>query len=134
MRTLLAIAALVLALLGPGHARAETGPRAVISDQLAAFLADDLGTAFSFASPGIRALFGTPGNFGLMVEQGYPMVWRPGEVAFVGRAEQGGAVLEQVRITDRAGAVHYLEYRMIPTDDGWKIDGVRFIEAPFSGV
>ena len=51
----------------------------VISKQIEAFRADDFATAFTFASPNIRSMFGTPDNFGVMVRRGYPMVWRPGQ-------------------------------------------------------
>ena len=50
----------------------------VISDQIEAFRVDDVATAFSFASPAIRDLFGTADRFGEMVREGYPMVWHPG--------------------------------------------------------
>jgi hypothetical protein len=48
-----------------------------IQNQLNAFIADDFATAFTFASPNIKGIFGTPENFGAMVTQGYPMVHRP---------------------------------------------------------
>ena len=44
--------------------------RGVISAQVEAFLANDFATAFSFASPSIKGLFGSPERFGQMVRQG----------------------------------------------------------------
>ena len=54
----------------------------MISKQIEAFKADDFDTAFSFASPMIQRMFGSASTFGEMVQNGYPMVWRPAEVRF----------------------------------------------------
>ena len=51
--------------------------RSVIEAQLAAFAADDADKAFSFAAPGIRAMFITAERFLSMVREGYPVVYRP---------------------------------------------------------
>jgi hypothetical protein len=34
-----------------------------------------------------------------------------------------------VLVTDGAGALHLLEYELIPLDGGWRIDGVRLLDA-----
>ncbi len=99
--------------------------RGVISDQIAAFRADDFATAFSFASPNIKRLFGTSERFGAMVRSGYPMVWRPADVRFSDLQERGGRTVQDVLVIDQAGAPHLLEYEMIETEAGWQIDGVR---------
>lgn len=92
-----AVLALVVAVLGAAgggmSARAQEGDgaasgreaaiRGVIGSQLDAFEADDVDRAFGFASNGIRGMFGTPERFGQMVREGYPMVWRPGEVRYL---------------------------------------------------
>jgi hypothetical protein len=105
-----------------------------IDGQIAAFLAQDVERAFGFASPMIRGMFRTPEVFGQMVRQGYPMVWRPADVRY-GTAESAGAVTRQtVIITDQAGAVHLLEYEMIPMEGGWLINGVRLLQAPQVGA
>ena len=113
---------------------AASAIRQVISDQIAAFEADDFATAFTFASPGIRAMFGTPGRFGAMVREGYPMVWRPGEVRFADLAERGGRTLQRVLVTDAAGALYVLEYEMVQDAQGWRIDGVRVLEEGAAGA
>ena len=100
----------------------------MISDQIAAFEADDFATAFSFASPGIQDLFGSADRFGQMVRQGYPMVWHPGGVRFADLTEEGGRTLQRVFVTDAAGALHLLEYEMVPGEGGWRIDGVRLLQ------
>ena len=40
-----------------------------IQSQIDAFLADDFARAFTFASPNIKGIFGTPENFGAMVKK-----------------------------------------------------------------
>ena len=108
--------------------------RAVISEQIAALEADDFARAFGFASPGIQAMFGTPERFGAMVREGYPMVWHPGAVRFADLETQDGRRLQRVLVTDAAGALHLLEYEMVPGDGGWRIDGVRLIEGEDVGA
>lgn len=118
---------IVLGLSGPAQA---DDVQDVISSQIEAFKADDFATAFSFASPSIQGIFGSPERFGLMVRQGYPMVWRPAEVQFVGQEERGPFTYQKVRIRDDKGVFHTLEYQMLPTENGWQINGVQFVQAP----
>ena len=72
---------LILALGLPAQAQSDD-IEAVIGAQLEAFAADDFAKAFTFASPMIKGMFGTPERFGQMVRGGYPMVWRPSRVEF----------------------------------------------------
>lgn len=130
MRVLVLVAVL-LAWPGPG-ARAQDAAaaiRGVISDQIAAFRADDFGAAFEFASPAIRTMFGDPESFGRMVRQGYPMVWRPERFRFSGLEDRDGRKVQGVLVTDQNGALHMLEYEMIPGEGGWRINGVRILQA-----
>lgn len=125
------IIGLVLALGLAGGAWAQDAEiEGVISDQLEAFKADNFDEAFTFAAPNIRGIFRTPENFGFMVRRGYPMVWRPADVTFLDLREQGGVLIQTVRIEDADGAVHLLAYSMLQTDLGWKIAGVQLLEAP----
>jgi hypothetical protein len=110
------------------------GIPATIQSQIDAFLADDFETAFTFASPTIKRLFGTSERFGSMVQQGYPMVWRPGAVRYLDLEDRGGALFQKVLITDAQGVPHVLEYQMIKADGGWQINGVRILEAPQIGA
>jgi hypothetical protein len=108
--------------------------RGVISGQIDAFRADDFATAFTFASPTIKRLFGTSERFGEMVRSGYPMVWRPADVRFSGLRDRGGRMVQDVLVIDQAGAPHVLEYEMIETEGGWQINGVRVRRAGDAGV
>ncbi|WP_171101111.1 DUF4864 domain-containing protein [Ruegeria sp. HKCCD7255] len=98
-----------------------------IAAQIQAFKADDFATAFTFASPNIQRLFQTPENFGAMVRNGYPMVWRPADVRFLELREISGTLWQKVMITDGSGQVHLLDYQMIQRENGWKINGVQLL-------
>ncbi len=128
MRLLVLIAFLFAAVPAVRAEDPAAAIRQVISDQIAAFEADDFATAFTFASPGIHDIFVTPDRFGAMVRQGYPMVWHPGSVRFAGLDAEGGRMLQRVFVTDGEGRLHLLEYAMVPAEDGWRIDGVRLLE------
>lgn len=135
MRTPLAAACLALLLaLSPVAAQDRAGIEGTIRDQITAFLADDFATAFTFASPTIRGLFGTPENFGAMVRQGYPMVWRPAEVRMLDLREVGGRLWQRVMVTDAQGRTHLLDYQMVPAGDGWQINGVQLLRSAGVGA
>lgn len=129
MRNFILIMAFMFALLSPGNAHSDP-VTSVIENQINAFKADDSETAFSFASPKIRLMFGTPDRFASMVRDAYPMVWRPGAVRFLNRRELSGRVLQQVQITDQKGKNHWFMYEMVQVSDAWKINGVFPIDAP----
>lgn len=127
----------LVAMLLAGAAAAQDARSAItgtIQSQIDAFLADDFATAFTFASPNIKRIFGDSERFGLMVRQGYPMVWRPADVRYLELDALGPFQLQKVLITDAAGVPHLLEYQMIQTSDGWQINGVRILEAPQVGA
>ncbi|AAV93775.1 DUF4864 domain-containing protein [Ruegeria pomeroyi] len=129
MRQLLFILACCVGLVGPAQAQSDE-IKAVIGNQIEAFLADDFATAFTFASPMIREIFRTPENFGSMVRNGYPMVWRPAEIRYLGLEEREGTLWQLVRVTDRQGLAHVLAYQMVNLESGWKINAVQVLETP----
>ncbi|MEM1362038.1 MAG: DUF4864 domain-containing protein [Pseudomonadota bacterium] len=106
----------------------------IIDDQITAFLADDFETAFKFASPGIRGMFGTPERFGRMVREGYPMVWRPSNVEYLDLRQEADGFTQRVMVRDSSGATWLLDYSMIQRPEGWRINGVRLLTAPPTGV
>jgi hypothetical protein len=136
MRKFILVATLMAGLIGTAARADEPAEaiRGVISDQIAAFRADDFATAFTYASPTIKRLFGTSERFGEMVRSGYPMVWRPADVRFAGLRDRGGRTVQGVVVIDQAGAPHLLEYDMIETEAGWQIDGVRVRRAGEAGA
>jgi hypothetical protein len=128
------IAVLGLCVLVIGGAVAQTpGNPAVentIQSQIDAFKADDFDLAFTYASPNIRGIFRTPENFGQMVRNGYPMVWRPAEVRYLELRDVAGRLWQRVMITDESGRVHLLDYQMIELEGSWKINGVQLLKPP----
>ena len=130
MRLQLIISALTLFIgLMASPILAEDDPQpqiqTVIENQIAAFKVDNFAVAFSYASPSIQSMFGTAENFGVMVQRGYPMVWRPAEVQFLDLRKMSGDFWQQVLIRDQAGVRHMVLYRMQKGPDGWRINGVQ---------
>ena len=127
-RLLLSLALSVLSALSVSAQEARNPAiETTIQQQFDAFRADDVGTAFSFASPTIKRLFGTPENFGMMVRNGYPMVWRPAEVQYLELRKVAGNLWQRVMVTDQAGRTHLLDYQMVQTGDGWQINAVQLL-------
>ena len=125
------ILSLIFALGLSGGARAdEVALQEVISDQIEAFLAEDVDRAYSFASPFIQRKFGTPETFGSMVREGYPMVWRPSDVTFLDAEVIAGKVWQSVLLRGPAGKSWIVDYEMIELEEGWKINGVQVRAAP----
>jgi len=122
-----------LFLLGPlaSPARAQSDDiQGVIASQIEAFKVDDFVTAFTYASPTIKRLFGTPERFGAMVQQGFPMVWRPADVTYLAQEMRDGMTYQNVLIKDGSGGLFTFEYEMIETENGWQINGVRPLQDP----
>lgn len=124
------IAAILVALTLALPARAdETAIQGVITSQIEAFKVDDFARAFTFASPMIKGMFRNSDNFGRMVKNGYPMVWRPAGMRFGGLTTREGKLFQTVFFTDQAGKLFEAAYEMIETDAGWQINGVYIREA-----
>jgi hypothetical protein len=96
--------------------------RGVIEAQLAAFAADDASKAFSYAAPGIRAMFGSAERFLAMVREGYPVVYRPASVSFLGPEWIDDKLIQRVQMTDGAGAPWMVVYELErQADRSWRI-------------
>jgi hypothetical protein len=97
--------------------------RKVISEQLDAFRRDDGPRAFSLATAGIRAQFGTPEVFMDMVRTQYAVVYRPKSVQFQRPEIVDGQVVQPVRMTDDAGSAWLAIYPMLREAGGWRTNG-----------
>ena len=132
------LVALTLSFAAPLSAQEVLAPNpdieATIRGQFDAFRDGDLAEAWSYASPAIQGIFQTQENFARMVEQGYPMVWAPGQVDFIDLQTLGGVLMQRVQVIDAQGNLHYLGYAMIQTEAGWRINGVQVLQAPAIGV
>ena len=74
--------------------------RTMIEEQITAFLKDDAETAYSFAAPGIRAMYPDKNLFFAMVKKSYEPVYHPGNYAF-GRSrsiDDGALIYHEVLI------------------------------------
>jgi hypothetical protein len=130
MKQILLVVTMVLALWVRPAAADDAAVQGVISAQIEAFKADDFARAFTFASPTIQDVFRTPENFGAMVKNGYPMVWRPVELRYLEARVIAGQLWQKVLVKDAAGERFLLDYRMINTAEGWRIDAVQLLELP----
>lgn len=120
------LAALLMA--SQAWAQPATEIETVIGDQISAFRQNDLPRAFTHAAPSIQGVFGDPDRFGVMVRDGYPMVWRPAEVSYLERRQIGSETVQIVMIRDGSGDLHFLAYRMIRLEGAWRINGVQLLE------
>jgi hypothetical protein len=127
----LSLGLLALPVAAPAQdAGAQAAIEAVIADQLADFVARDVPGAWEEASPMIQGMFGSPENFGAMVENAYPMVWDNRAAEFQELEEEAGSLRQTVRVEDPEGRGWLLDYFMVETEAGWKINGVQVRPAP----
>ncbi len=99
-----------------------------IQSQFDAFLKNDVTTAFSFASPGIKGMFGTPEKLRPHGPERLPDGLAPVAGAVSGTA-RGGRTAVAARHGHRSGRgrTHLLDYQMIQTPDGWQINAVQLL-------
>jgi hypothetical protein len=112
----------------------EAPIQSTITAQIDALKRDDFATAFTFASPNIKSIFGSADNFGRMVREGYPMVYRPSAVKMLELREVAGGLWQKVLVTDAEGRSHLLDYQMIETAEGWQINAVQLLKAAGLGA
>ncbi len=134
MGRLIAVVLAVWCAVGPAFAQDADAVEETIGNQLQAFNDRDVAAAWQYASPNIKGMFGSPDNFGMMVQGGYPMVWDNADVQFLELREIAGLLWQKVMIRDAAGNLHLLDYQMIETEAGWQINGVQLLPAPDVGA
>lgn len=127
--------AMVISVAGWGaHAQDEAAIEKLIGDQFAAFADGDSTRAFSYASPMIRQIFGTPENFARMVQGGYPMIWAARDVRYLGLREETGRQLQRVEVIGSDGQAHLFDYEVVQIDGAWRINGVWPVKDQSIGV
>ncbi len=105
--------------------------KAVVEAQLDAFRRDDGAEAFGYASPAIRRMFETPGQFMTTVERGYAAVYRPQRVEFRDVVRYRDRITQRVYVVGPDGVPVVANYLMEQQDDGsWRIDGCILEEIP----
>jgi Domain of unknown function (DUF4864) len=137
-RRVLIVCALLSGLIGNVMA-AEPSPadrsamQQIISDQIAAFRADDGTAAYGFASPTIRQIFPTADLFMTMVREGYPQVYRPQKYKFdrMGTSPVDGSPTQHVIILGPDGKTYEAVYSLQQQPNGdWKINGCAIVQLP----
>jgi hypothetical protein len=131
MRVLLVL--LLSALIAAPAAAFSDADRAAVQStierQIEAFLADDAAAAYSFAAPGIKALFPTQDIFMEMVRRGYQPVYRPRQHAFGALEEKPGHLEQSVDIVDADGQAWTARYTLERQPDGsWKITSCTLLK------
>lgn len=117
------------------QAKADTSiqeqTKAVIQAQLEAFAQDDGEKAFSYASPNIQVMFGSPAQFLDMVKKDYNVVYRPQLVQFLRFAANEEQAEHLLLMTDRNQILWNVSYRLVNTGKGgWKISSCLIEKAP----
>ncbi len=103
--------------------------RAVIHRQIDALRRDDAPGAFALVSPAVQQAFGTPQRFLETMRVDYRAVYRPSAVEFRTPVLLSGDVVQQVQITDHAGAVWLAYYAMQRQEDGsWRTNGWHLVQ------
>jgi hypothetical protein len=120
-----------LALVLPARAEdALQTTQMLIQQQIQAFLHDDANMAYSFAAPGIKAMFPDKDAFFAMVKKSYAPVYHPGNYAF-GRnrsVDDGATIYQEVLITGSDGKDWSAIYQVTRQPDGsYKINGVQIV-------
>ena len=98
--------------------------RFTISSQIDAFKENDVKKAYTFAAPNIQAQFPNPDLFGLMVRNGYPIIWRPKSFKFTKFKDLGETCVQRVLFQSYSGSLKSYDYILEKNNNLWKIAGV----------
>ena len=98
-----------------------------ISSQISAFKQNDFNKAYTFAAPNIQAQFPSPEVFGLMVRNGYPVIWKPKSFKFIEFKDLGNRCIQRVLFQSYDGSLETYDYMLEKNNDVWKIAGVLTI-------
>lgn len=102
----------------------------VILSQIEAFANDDKDAAWTFASEGIKRQSGSVDTFYNMVRLSYQPVYQATSIEFRERIPHTGFDIQIVRLGGPEGKYWCAIYRMVKSDDQWRISGVLLKEAP----
>lgn len=109
----------------PGVSDTDRGEiERVITAQIDAFRHDNGNSAFGFASPNIRSIFGNSETFMAMVRRGFQPVYRPRSVRFDDLVMMDGRIVQRVDLVGPDGMSVLALYTVEREPDGsWRIDG-----------
>ena len=100
-----------------------------ISSQIDAFKKNDVNEAYTFAAPNIQAQFPNPDTFGLMVKNGYPIIWKPKSFKFVKFKDLGDKCIQRVLFQSYEGSLETYDYILEKNNNLWRIAGVLTIKS-----
>ena len=103
--------------------------RSTISSQIDAFKENNVNKAYTFAAPNIQAQFPNPDIFGLMVRNGYPVIWKPKSFKFTEFKAQGKTCIQRVLFQSYSGSLESYDYILEKNDNVWKIAGVLTVNS-----
>ena len=103
--------------------------RHTISSQIDAFIDKDVKKAYTFAAPNIQAQFPSPDIFGLMVRNGYPVIWKPKSYKFTTFKDLGNRCIQRVLFQSYNGSLESYDYILEKNGSLWKIAGVLTIKS-----
>tara|TARA_B100000963_G_scaffold203216_1_gene176965 strand:- start:662 stop:1093 length:432 start_codon:yes stop_codon:yes gene_type:complete len=103
--------------------------RYTISSQIEAFKENDVKKAYTFAAPNIQAQFPNPDIFGLMVRNGYPVIWKPKNYKFTTFKDFGNRCTQRVLFQSYNGSLQSYDYILEKNGNLWKIAGVLTINS-----
>ena len=103
--------------------------RHTISSQIDAFKDNDVKKAYTFAAPNIQAQFPNPDIFGLMVRNGYPVIWKPKNYKFTTFKDFGNRCIQRVLFLSYDGSLETYDYILDKYGNQWKIAGVLTINS-----
>ena len=130
MRAIVLLFALLLGLTAPAAADDVAAAQSVIRAQEQAFSRDDAAAAYAHAAPEIRQLFPQADIFMLMVQQGYPPVYRHKSFEFGEARAANGHIAQRVHIVDDNGEAWEAMYTLEQQPDGsLKITGCSLLKA-----
>jgi len=131
MRTLVLLAMLLIGFAAPARAADDVAAaQTVIRSQVEAFGRDDAQGAWSYAAPEIHDRFHQADIFLMMVQQGYPPVYRHRSFEFGEAKVSDGVIAQRVHIIDADGVPWEALYTLQRQSDGsLKITGCTLLKA-----
>lgn len=102
----------------------------IILSQIEAFANDDRDAAWAFASEGIKRQSGSVDTFYNMVRLSYAPVFQATSLEFRERIPHPGFQVQIVHLVGPEGKRWRAIYRMVKSEDQWRIGGVALKQAP----
>jgi hypothetical protein len=127
----LVLLALLIGFAAPARAADDVAAaQTVIRSQVEAFGHDDAQAAWSYAAPEIQGRFHQADIFLMMVQQGYPPVYRHRSFEFGEAKVSDGVIAQRVHIIDSEGQAWEALYTLERQPDGsLKITGCSLLKA-----